>query len=293
LQFRDARNKKDQIYWETKFQRNEIAQGTPGTYRQNQLQHLTTRTQWLQGNQNFTLSPTKKLVDRFISVEEPLWCRYISVWRSWCRSWKIWCLVHRTVQGISCHSWHICVFWHGAVTWLPPNTRSSKRLQLQGIWCESFVPKQQPNKNKMSHFKSLQTSHSTPQYLENCTALSLSKITAAEQKHYFHRKIRHPSSLGQELNIETSISHKQSFWNWTLKRSALDETWNIKHHDVYHIKHHKLYLNYSDILEESMRMCSQQGSKSRRLPWESSGRWKPFSRSSLYTKESDIDVKLE
>jgi hypothetical protein len=78
------------------------------------------------------------------------------------------------------------------------------------------------------------------------------------------------------LNIETSISHKQSFRNWTLKRSVLDETWNIKHHDVYHIKHHKLYLNYSDILEESMRMCSQQGSKSRRLPWESSGRWKPF-----------------
>lgn len=115
LQFRDARNKKDQIYWETKIQRNEIAQGTPGTYRQNQLQHLTNRTQWLQGNQNFTLSPTKKLVDRFIMVEEPPWCRYISVWRSWCRGWKIWCIVHRTVQGISCHSWHICVFWHGAV----------------------------------------------------------------------------------------------------------------------------------------------------------------------------------
>ncbi len=64
---------------------------------------------------SLTLSSTKKLVDRFLSIKETSWCRHISVWRSWWWGWKLWHIVHCTIYSISRYMWHICVFWHGAL----------------------------------------------------------------------------------------------------------------------------------------------------------------------------------
>ncbi len=64
---------------------------------------------------SLTLSSTKKLVDRFLSIKETSWCRHISVWRSWWWGWKLWHIVHCTIYSTSRYIWHICVFWHGAL----------------------------------------------------------------------------------------------------------------------------------------------------------------------------------